>query len=34
MYRSDETTNFGFKDVTLGEKQTLVNDVFHSVAHR
>src|SRR5881275_2655536 len=34
MDRSDETTHFGFKDITVGEKQTLVNDVFHSVAHR
>jgi demethylmenaquinone methyltransferase / 2-methoxy-6-polyprenyl-1,4-benzoquinol methylase len=28
------TTHFGFKDVSLGDKQTLVNDVFHSVARR
>src|SRR6266481_8267936 len=34
MVRPDETTHFGFKDVPLGEKQTLVNDVFHSVASR
>ena len=34
MVRPDETTHFGFKDVPLGEKQTLVNDVFHSVAQR
>src|SRR5947207_15559882 len=34
MDRSDETTHFGFKDITVGEKQPLVNDVFHSVAHR
>jgi demethylmenaquinone methyltransferase / 2-methoxy-6-polyprenyl-1,4-benzoquinol methylase len=34
MERSDETTHFGFKDVGLGEKQTLVNEVFHSVAKR
>jgi demethylmenaquinone methyltransferase/2-methoxy-6-polyprenyl-1,4-benzoquinol methylase len=34
MDRSDQTTHFGFKDVAVGEKQTLVNDVFHSVAHR
>src|SRR5436190_12964777 len=34
MDRSDEITHFGFKDVTVGEKQTLVNDVFHSVAQR
>jgi demethylmenaquinone methyltransferase / 2-methoxy-6-polyprenyl-1,4-benzoquinol methylase len=32
--RPDETTHFGFKDVPLGDKQTLVNDVFHSVAQR
>jgi demethylmenaquinone methyltransferase/2-methoxy-6-polyprenyl-1,4-benzoquinol methylase len=30
----DQTTHFGFKDVALGDKQTLVNDVFHSVAQR
>src|SRR5258707_12780812 len=34
MVRPDETTHFGFKDVPLGDKQTLVNDVFHSVASR
>src|SRR5437868_3967383 len=34
MDRPDQTTHFGFRDVTLGEKQTLVNDVFHSVASR
>jgi demethylmenaquinone methyltransferase/2-methoxy-6-polyprenyl-1,4-benzoquinol methylase len=34
MSPSDETTHFGFRDVPLGEKQTLVNDVFHSVASR
>jgi len=34
MDRPDETTHFGFRDVPLGEKQTLVNDVFHSVARR
>src|SRR2546430_16838019 len=34
MDRPDQTTHFGFKDVPLGEKQTLVNDVFHSVARR
>ena len=28
------TTHFGFRDVPLGDKQTLVNDVFHSVAQR
>ena len=30
----DQTTHFGFRDVPLGDKQTLVNDVFHSVAQR
>ena len=34
MDRPDQTTHFGFRDVPLGEKQTLVNDVFHSVASR
>src|SRR6184192_2270251 len=34
MDRLDQTTHFGFRDVTLGDKQTLVNDVFHSVASR
>jgi demethylmenaquinone methyltransferase/2-methoxy-6-polyprenyl-1,4-benzoquinol methylase len=34
MNRPDETTHFGFRDVPLQEKQTLVNDVFHSVARR
>jgi demethylmenaquinone methyltransferase / 2-methoxy-6-polyprenyl-1,4-benzoquinol methylase len=34
MNRTDETTHFGFRDVPLDEKQTLVNDVFHSVARR
>jgi demethylmenaquinone methyltransferase/2-methoxy-6-polyprenyl-1,4-benzoquinol methylase len=34
MERPDGTTHFGFRDVNLGEKQTLVNDVFHSVARR
>jgi demethylmenaquinone methyltransferase/2-methoxy-6-polyprenyl-1,4-benzoquinol methylase len=34
MNRADETTHFGFRDVPLEEKQTLVNDVFHSVARR
>jgi demethylmenaquinone methyltransferase/2-methoxy-6-polyprenyl-1,4-benzoquinol methylase len=29
-----ETTHFGFRDVPLDDKQTLVNDVFHSVAQR
>jgi demethylmenaquinone methyltransferase/2-methoxy-6-polyprenyl-1,4-benzoquinol methylase len=28
------TTHFGFRDVPSGDKQTLVNDVFHSVAQR
>src|ERR1700691_6720086 len=34
MIRPDETTHFGFKEVPLGDKQTLVNDVFRSVASR
>src|SRR6202008_2276291 len=34
MDHPDQTTHFGFKDVPLGDKQTLVNDVFHSVAQR
>jgi demethylmenaquinone methyltransferase / 2-methoxy-6-polyprenyl-1,4-benzoquinol methylase len=34
MIRPDETTHFGFREVPLGDKQTLVNDVFHSVASR
>jgi len=34
MDQPDQTTHFGFKDVPLGDKQTLVNDVFHSVAKR
>jgi demethylmenaquinone methyltransferase/2-methoxy-6-polyprenyl-1,4-benzoquinol methylase len=34
MDRPGETTHFGFRDVAVGEKQGLVNDVFHSVARR
>src|SRR4029453_4897814 len=34
MDRPDQTTHFGFRDVPLGEKQSLVNEVFHSVAQR
>ena len=34
MSQPDETTHFGFRDVPLSDKQTLVNDVFHSVARR
>jgi len=34
MDRPGETTHFGFRDVALDDKQTLVNDVFHSVAQR
>jgi demethylmenaquinone methyltransferase/2-methoxy-6-polyprenyl-1,4-benzoquinol methylase len=34
MDQPDKTTHFGFRDVPLGDKQTLVNDVFHSVAQR
>jgi demethylmenaquinone methyltransferase/2-methoxy-6-polyprenyl-1,4-benzoquinol methylase len=29
-----QTTHFGFRDVPLAGKQTLVDDVFHSVANR
>ncbi len=28
MDRPEETTHFGYRDVPLGEKQTLVNEVF------
>src|SRR3954468_14485878 len=34
MDHPDQTTHFGFSDVALDDKQTLVNDVFHSVAQR
>ncbi len=34
MDRPDQTTHFGFRDVPVGDKQTLVNEVFHSVARR
>jgi demethylmenaquinone methyltransferase / 2-methoxy-6-polyprenyl-1,4-benzoquinol methylase len=34
MNQPDETTHFGFRDVPLSDKQSLVNDVFHSVASR
>src|ERR1700739_3185832 len=34
MDRPEQTTHFGFRDVGAGEKQALVNDVFHSVASR
>jgi demethylmenaquinone methyltransferase / 2-methoxy-6-polyprenyl-1,4-benzoquinol methylase len=34
MDRHDQTTHFGFRDVPLGEKQSLVNEVFHRVASR
>src|ERR1700749_1954160 len=34
MDRQDGTTHFGYRDVPLGDKQGLVNDVFHSVASR
>lgn len=32
--RPDEETHFGFSNVRLGQKQALVNDVFHKVADR
>jgi demethylmenaquinone methyltransferase/2-methoxy-6-polyprenyl-1,4-benzoquinol methylase len=34
MVQPGDTTHFGFRDIPLGDKQTLVNDVFHSVAQR
>jgi demethylmenaquinone methyltransferase/2-methoxy-6-polyprenyl-1,4-benzoquinol methylase len=34
MNQADQTTHFGFRDVPLDDKQTLVNEVFHSVARR
>jgi len=34
MDRPGETTHFGFRNVPLVDKQTLVNEVFHSVASR
>src|SRR5512139_1106290 len=34
MDRPGETTHFGYRDVPLGDKQTLVNEVFRSVASR
>jgi demethylmenaquinone methyltransferase/2-methoxy-6-polyprenyl-1,4-benzoquinol methylase len=34
MDRPGETTHFGFRDVPLSDKQTLVDGVFHSVASR
>src|SRR6266446_3022514 len=34
MDRPDQTTHFGFRDIPLGDKQTLVNYVFHSFASR
>ncbi len=29
-----ESTHFGLRQVPLADKQALVDDVFHSVAHR
>jgi demethylmenaquinone methyltransferase / 2-methoxy-6-polyprenyl-1,4-benzoquinol methylase len=34
MGQPDQTTHFGFRNVPVGDKQILVNDVFHSVASR
>src|SRR5207248_648658 len=34
MDRPDQTTHFGFRDVPLGEKQTLVNEVMSIGLHR
>lgn len=32
--QGDDTTHFGFRDVPLGDKQGMVDDVFRSVARR
>jgi len=32
--RMPENTHFGYRDVPLGDKQAMVDDVFHSVARR
>src|ERR1700757_5257752 len=34
MDQPGQTTHFGFKNVPMGDKQALVNEVFHSVAAR
>ncbi|MBX9774886.1 MAG: bifunctional demethylmenaquinone methyltransferase/2-methoxy-6-polyprenyl-1,4-benzoquinol methylase UbiE [Xanthobacteraceae bacterium] len=34
MQEMPENTHFGYRDVPLGDKQALVDDVFHSVAGR
>ncbi|MGH6679561.1 MAG: class I SAM-dependent methyltransferase, partial [Bradyrhizobium sp.] len=34
MSQPDQTTHFGFSEVPLDDKQTLVNQVFHNVASR
>jgi demethylmenaquinone methyltransferase/2-methoxy-6-polyprenyl-1,4-benzoquinol methylase len=34
MDQPEQSTHFGFRDVPLGAKQEMVNDVFHSVARR
>ncbi len=34
MSTNDDTTHFGFQTVALAEKQTRVDEVFHSVARR
>jgi demethylmenaquinone methyltransferase/2-methoxy-6-polyprenyl-1,4-benzoquinol methylase len=34
MNRMPENTHFGYRQVPLGDKQALVDDVFHSVARR
>ena len=34
MTDNAQTTHFGTRTVPLGEKQGLVNDVFHKVASR
>lgn len=34
MQDTDNNTHFGFREVPLGDKQGMVNEVFHSVASR
>jgi demethylmenaquinone methyltransferase/2-methoxy-6-polyprenyl-1,4-benzoquinol methylase len=34
MDHPNDTAHFGYRDIPLDDKQTLVNDVFHSVARR
>ena len=34
MPTTGDSSHFGYRDVPIGEKQALVDDVFHSVARR